>query len=372
MLNLLAFAFLSLLYQSRPADPSANVQESALRATVEKLASPEFEGRGQSPGKDKARDYIISEFTTFHLKPAGNLKAFTHDFKKGRNIVGMLTGSDPKLASEFVVVSAHYDHLGKVNDKIYPGADDDATGVAAVLEIARCLSGNPKLVKRSVLFILFDLEEAGLVGSEAFVESPPVPLDKISLFITMDMIGRDTYDVVDNFLYVLGAEHASGTKEWIKTAFEGMSINPGIVGTDLIGNRSDYGPFAARKVPYLFFGTGEHRDYHKPTDTADKILYPKLTKNARIVLRCALAAANSATRPAWTEQKPDIDEVKALSVILIKFKEKGKELGLDDMTLAMLGGVETTTAEILKRGTVTAEERAKLKEVVQQMMIALR
>lgn len=363
------------LLQSKPAPPAPTGQEASLRAHVEKLTSSEMEGRGQSPGKDKARDYIVGEFTKLGLKTAGTLKSYVQEFKEpqpGKNVVALLPGSDPKLAQEFVIVSAHYDHKGKIGNQVFPGADDNASGVAAMLEVAHTLKEMKPAVKRSVLFIAFDLEEAGLLGSIAYAKQPPIPLANVALFTTMDMVGRPTYDIVDNYLFVMGVEHAEGARATIKKVFEGSTLKPGIIGTDLIGARSDFAAFAAQKIPYLFFSTGEHSDYHKPTDTADKIDFPKLTDNTQLIQKCIVEFANAPARLTWNEQKPDIDEMKAFAEVFHKFKENSSKLGLDEMTTGMLGNVCTQLDAIVKRGTVTPDDRKMLKTIVDQMISSMR
>lgn len=367
-----------LLFQSQPATAAASADaalETALRAHVEKLASPEFEGRGAGAGKDLARKYIINEFTKIGLKPAGALKSYIAEFKEpkaGQNIVGLLAGADAKLAKEFIIVSAHYDHKGKIGADIFPGADDNASGVAAMLEVAKLLKSSKSAPKRSVLFIAFDLEEAGLLGSFAFIKNPPVPAASIAAFTTMDMLGRDTYNIIDNYLFVAGVEHAESSRAIVKKSFEGTGLKPGIIGTDLIGARSDYAAFAEQKIPYLFFSTGEHQDYHKTSDTPEKINYTKLAKNAQIIGRCAIELANAAARPAWNEQKPDLDEMKAFNEVFHKFKDNAKQLQLDDMTAGMLADVCKKLDEIVKVGTVTPGDRQMLKTLVETMMGAMR
>ena len=162
---------------------------------VELLASPEFGGR-RGPGGDKAAAFLIEQFRRLKLEPL-----FQGEFTQpvpghepgtiiGRNVGAILRGSDPSLRDQWVIVAAHFDHLGIRGGKLYPGADDNATGVAMMLEVARALAPGPAAPQRSVMFIGFDLEEVSLFGSRYFVAHPPVPLDRVVLFITADMIGR--------------------------------------------------------------------------------------------------------------------------------------------------------------------------------------
>ncbi len=145
------------------------------------------------------------------------------------------------------------------------------------------------------MFIGFDLEEAGLFGSRYFVAHPPVPLDRVALFITADMIGRALAGVCDEHVFVMGTEHAPGLRPWIEEARRGRPLIVGLLGADLLVlNRSDYGPFRSRSIPFLFFTTGENPCYHTPQDTADTLDYPKMTAIARMIHQ---VVRNGSVRP---------------------------------------------------------------------------
>jgi Zn-dependent M28 family amino/carboxypeptidase len=227
------------------------------------------------------------------------------------NVVGVLPGSDPKLKSEAIVIGAHYDHLGRGGEgslaaregDIHHGADDNASGVAGLIELARMFSAHR--LRRTVVFIAFSGEEEGLIGSSYYVNHPIVPLQNTVAMINMDMIGR----LKERNLIVGGVGTA---KEWRSTIdasnyVQGMTVSLNGGGGDRIGtvsgipvvmgsngkavvstnsarkfsltlNEDGYGPsdhssFYAKQVPVLFFWTGTHNDYHKPSDTADKINY---------------------------------------------------------------------------------------------------
>lgn len=191
----------------------------------------------------------------------------------GHNVAAILEGTDPVLKNEFIVIGGHYDHLGwgetgslyrGTDKKIHNGADDNASGTVGMLELAENLSAL-KNVKRSVIFIAFSGEELGILGSSFFVNNSPVPLDKITAMINMDMIGRLNND---NVLNIIGA----GTAAQFKTILNkrnnyGFSLS---LTDDGMGG-SDHQAFTNKKVPVLFFFTAMHSDYHKPSDTFDKI-----------------------------------------------------------------------------------------------------
>ena len=186
------------------------------------------------------------------------------------NLVGMVDGTDDALKNEYVIVGAHYDHLGmgtqgslhKGDPAIHYGADDNASGTAALIELANRIKKNP--TKRSVVFMAFSGEERGLLGSKYWVSHPTIPLDQVAAMINMDMVGR----LKDNKLNV----HGTGTsKEWK------MILDSAISGTEikLAKNSDGFGPsdhasFVPKGIPALHFFTGLHTDYHKPSDTWDK------------------------------------------------------------------------------------------------------
>jgi len=194
--------------------------------------------------------------------------------KTVKNVVAAITGSDSTLQNEWVVVGAHYDHLG-LGDRnslapsqigqIHHGADDNASGTAGVLEIARLAARNKREWKRSVLFITFAGEEIGLLGSSYFVNHPTIPLKNTMAMINMDMIGRLTNDR----LFVGGVGTSSDFKPWLDSLNKAVGLQ--LDYSDSGYGASDHMSFNAKKIPVLFMFSGLHTDYHKPSDTSDKI-----------------------------------------------------------------------------------------------------
>jgi Zn-dependent M28 family amino/carboxypeptidase len=243
------------------------------------LADPKFEGRGAgSPGGIAARGVIAERFVASGLERigAGYVVPFSFTRKsangvkgEGVNIVGLCPGKDPKLP--VFVVSAHYDHLGVRDGVVYPGADDNASGVAVMLELAAYCRKNP--FRRSIVFVAFDAEEGGLNGARAFVARPPVAKDRIALNINLDMVSRSD----KREIYISGTFHTPEVKAPLESVAKTARVKvlfghdrPGS-GSDDWTNQSDHGAFHAAKIPFIYFGVEDHADYHKPTDTADKI-----------------------------------------------------------------------------------------------------
>ena len=226
----------------------------------------------------------------------------------------MLRGSDPKLRDEWVIVAAHFDHLGIRGGKLYPGADDNASGVAMMLEVARCVAKAPEPPKRSIMFIGFDLEEAGLYGSRYFVAHPPVPLERVALFVTADMIGRSLAGVCGDHVFVMGTEHAPGLRPWIQQAGRGRPLTVDLLGADImVLNRSDYGPFRSRGIPFLFFTTGENPCYHTSRDIPETLDHPKMTAIAQMIHQIVRTALDAPAVPRW-QDRPDNPLAEAVAI----------------------------------------------------------
>ncbi|MDT4952515.1 MAG: hypothetical protein QOJ02_653 [Acidobacteriota bacterium] len=234
------------------------------------------------------------------------------------NVVGILDGSDPVLKNEFIVIGAHYDHLGRGGEgslatregDIHHGADDNASGVAGMLELARIFSAERKNLKRTLVFIAFSGEEEGLLGSNFYVNHPLVPLDKTVAMINMDMIGR----MKDDKLIIGGVGTAQEWREWINNNNMTAEVKPAantkssafvVQPFMLTLNEDGYGPsdhssFYSKQVPVLFFFTGTHEDYHKPSDTADKINYKDEARILSFVGDIVHSVDANAQRPAYT------------------------------------------------------------------------
>ena len=340
-------------------------QERRLREEVATLASPAFEGRRGEGGR-KAASYLVESFRALKLEPLFD-REYTQPVPGtgpgqvlGRNVGARLVGSDPALRDEWIIVSAHFDHLGIMEGVLYPGADDNASGVAMMLEVARSLVQGAERPKRSVMLVGFDLEEIGLYGSRYFVEHPPVPIEKVALFITADMIGRSLGGVCDPYVFVMGTEHAPGLRPWIGESARDRPVTVGLLGTDLmLIARSDYGPFRARQVPYLFFTTGENPRYHSPRDTAETLDYAKLEAISRVILGVVRRASGDGSVPKWNPA-PDNPLAEAVTIrdvlkALLKHRETCE---INGPKARMMTNALRQLDAIVARGTITPAERA--------------
>ena len=294
---------------------SGAVSEEELASHVQFLAQPELKGRRpRTRGSALARQYITARFAGAGLVPWGAERSYELSFVYGKNVVGVLPGSDPNLASEIVLLSAHYDHLGKHDGKISPGAADNASGVAALLEIAQTLSRERP--KRTVAFAAFDCEEQMLLGSFAFTCREDVANAKIVSVVNVDMLGRSFLDAVTNTILVAGTEKYPTIRDEVSRSARAAKLRVLPIGSELIGPRSDHVAFQARNVPCLFFTCGTFPDYHKPGDTADKINYNELQRSTEVILETARSLADAEEVPTAIGPELDIEEVRTLTTLL--------------------------------------------------------
>jgi hypothetical protein len=355
------------------------VEEDRIRQHIVYLAGEELGGR-RGAGSQQAAEYLKKEFQALKLEPLFDGDFFqsvpgSEKFRvaDGRNVGAVLPGSDPKLKEEYIIIAAHYDHLGTRGGAIFPGADDNASGTAMMLEAARVLSQSPQKLKRSVMFVGFDLEERLLWGSRWFVAHPPVPQEQMKCLLVADMIGRSLAGLDLNTVFVLGSEHSPQLTTALDDAETPEALHIARLGIDLIGVRSDYGPFWNVEIPFLFFSSGEHPDYHKPTDTAEKIRYPQVVMVTDLVKQLTQKLAQDVDIPTWTNDiTPSIEEVRAVRTIASRLLEnQPKEKPLGTSQLLLLGHIKAETSKILSRGEMTSGERTWLIRVSQLLMFSV-
>ncbi len=237
-----------------------------------------------------------------------------------RNVLAAIEGSDPKLKDEWVVISCHHDHNGADGDQVYNGADDNGSGTVGMLEIAEAYAlaaQDGHRPRRSILFAAFNSEERGLLGSWAFVERPPVPLDRIVAVLNMDMVGRDeevpegggrrfrglpvqSAESNHNAVNLLGYSRSASLTRTIERANAAYGLTLKKVLDNNPSNllrRSDQWPFLQRGVPAVFFHTGLHPDYHTPGDRPERINYSKMERIVRLVHQASWDLAQQPDRP---------------------------------------------------------------------------
>jgi putative aminopeptidase FrvX len=255
------------------------VDAKKLMQDITYLASEELEGRKPlSEGSQKARSFIRDRFISLGLTSQYSEHLQHFDFFNQRenkkydaaaNVVGFIPGT---RSEKIVVVTAHYDHLGKQGDKIYFGADDNASGTAALLALAEYFSNNRP--NYSMMFVALDAEEMGHQGAKALVADFPFPLDQVLLNVNMDMVSRNE----NNELYASGTHHYPQLKPFLQKAAQQQQAIELKLGHDIPGTgsddwtlASDHAQFHLKQVPFIYFGVEDHPDYHKPSDIIENI-----------------------------------------------------------------------------------------------------
>lgn len=284
-------------------------------------ASDEFEGRNTGePGQKKAVEYLKNFYVDqgigsaldgddyFQEVPAEwlNKNSRRGNLKDSENVVAFIKGTEKP--DEVIVISAHLDHEGIKNGEIYNGADDDGSGTVAILEIAEAFQMAAKAgkgPKRSILFLHVTGEEKGLLGSKYYTENPIFPLANTVCDLNIDMIGRidDRHKADPNYVYLIGSDKLSTELHNISEEINSKYMN---INLDYKYNdendpnrfyyRSDHYNFAKHNIPIIFYFNGTHADYHKPTDTPDKINYELLENRTRLVFHTAWEVANRENR----------------------------------------------------------------------------
>ncbi|TNF30713.1 MAG: M28 family peptidase, partial [Bacteroidetes bacterium] len=229
------------------------------------------------------------------------------------NVLAYLPGTD--LANELLVITSHYDHLGKKGDDIFNGADDDGSGTTTLLELAETFmqakkDGNGP--RRSILFMTVSGEEKGLLGSEFYTDNPVFPLSSTVANLNIDMIGRidENHAPDSNYVYLIGSDKLSSElhelSENANQTYTGLELDYRYndeKDPNRFYYRSDHYNFAKNRIPVIFYFTGVHEDYHQPTDTVEKIMFHKMEKIAKLIFHTAWELANRDTRP--TVDVPD-------------------------------------------------------------------
>ncbi len=285
------------------------------------LASEKFEGRSTGEkGQKKAAKYLAYKYgingipkffekNYFQTIPIENLTNKRRKFTPSHpseNVVAFIEGTEKP--EEILIISSHYDHMGIKDGEVYLGADDNASGTTAVLEIAQAFAKAKKDghgPKRSIMFVNFTGEERGLLGSKYFVANPIIPLKNVVANLNIDMIGRMGYEHPedDNYVYVIGADRLStelhDLNERMNATYTKLDLDYKYnekSDPNRFYKRSDHYNFAKNGIPIIFYFNGVHEDYHKPSDTPDKILLDLLVKRTKLVFHTAWEIANRKDR----------------------------------------------------------------------------
>ncbi|MBS0211458.1 MAG: M20/M25/M40 family metallo-hydrolase [Planctomycetes bacterium] len=282
---------------------AATIESKTLRDYVETLANDTFEGRAAGTrGGRAAAIFLVKKFENFDLQPAGKSDSYFQQFgAQYQNILGVMPGSDPTLQNQYIIVGAHYDHVGYGTPKnsngpigqIHNGADDNASGVATLLEVIEALQHLPGPPRRPILFALWDCEENELSGSNHWVENPTVPRRGVVAACNLDMVGR----LKRRKLEVIGWRSQAGLRRLIAEQNSYSSIP--LTFTWEVKRNSDHYSFFRMGIPIVMFHTGLHDDYHRPSDDAEKLDYDGMEHVARLVFGTVRALADRDGSPGF-------------------------------------------------------------------------
>jgi hypothetical protein len=308
-----------------------SIKAEEIQAHVNFLADEKREGReAGTRGGYAAADYVRERLSTLKLHGAGTdgayLQAFSSNF---RNVLAKLEGADPKLRNEVIVVGAHYDHVGfgkKGNTLgqvglVHPGADDNASGTSALLEVAEALTILNEAPRRTILLAFWDAEEKGMLGSKHWVARPTLPVERVRLLINMDMVGR----LRNDRLLVFGTRSGYGLRRLLADHNQsGLRLE---FSWNALAN-ADHFPFFSQNIPFVTLHTDLHEQYHRPTDKAELISSGGIRLVARIVFALLYDLANADQVPAFRAGARNESEEtrRSLAQQPVQFPDDGKPL----------------------------------------------
>jgi Zn-dependent M28 family amino/carboxypeptidase len=338
-----------------PIDVANKIQTAWVLETLTALSADGMEGRDNlSAGGQRAREYLIGQMEALGLEAAGS-QGYEQAFAEGVNLVGRIDGSDPVLADQAILLSAHYDHLGLAGqpgsqcqplgqDMICNGAADNATGVAVVLAVARALIESDLSHRRPVWLVLFDAEEDGLLGSRAFVEAESaLPMSSVVSVLNVDTVGTQIFPGVEQSL-ALNSEYNPTLRDAVLMHNEAVALTTLPVSSFFDGSeqgeRSDHYPFHHAGVPALFFSSGAPAEYHTPADEVGLVDLDKLLGSTRHLFLLTHQLADGETEVLLSDAPTEtVDDAVALLALGHQLLADPQAAGLDDpLMIEVLAG----------------------------------
>tara|TARA_Y100001934_G_C12344265_1_gene771918 strand:- start:633 stop:2360 length:1728 start_codon:yes stop_codon:yes gene_type:complete len=317
--NVKAVIFISENYESDYNTFKHRIEHDALNLLIKEDQIPFFYVNKEITNKvlgknkiDKLKNKISDTKNTITKTAKRKTLIATKNNEKiitGKNVLGYIEGTDPLLKDEIIVITAHYDHIGIIDGKVHNGADDNASGTAGLLEIAATFQLAKKLgleFKRSILCMPVSAEEKGLLGSYYYAEKPEYPLSQTITNLNMDMVGRpdENHPGNENYIYIIGSDKLStdlhNTSEFANSKYVNMELDytynePG--DPNRFYYRSDHYNFAKNSIPSIFYFSGLNEDYHKHTDTMEKLSYKKIESLTKLIFYTAWELSNAEKRP---------------------------------------------------------------------------
>jgi Peptidase family M28 len=292
---------------------AAVMLSSCVRSDVQQLASDAFDGRNNAtPGSVLAQNFLLGYLRAWTVganTAQTGVDAYKQQFDGGTNLIGFVPGTD--LADQYVILGAHYDHLGRecrdvlAGDDICNGATDNATSVAAIIDVLRGIANAPDRPRRSIVFAFWDREEDGLLGSRYFVQNPLIPLQDTVAYLNLDIQGANLRPSIRNFSFALGAETGGARFQQLVQ----QAIDPGTLDTRQLSvifgqGRSDHVSFVGAGVPAVFFSDATGPCYHTDSDDFAIVDFDKLDQETRILRRLTNALASTDSLPTFASGTP--------------------------------------------------------------------
>ncbi len=319
---LLPLYFMGPQQQSTPlAEAAATITSEEIYASIGVLANDSMGGRDTpSPGLEKSAAWIAGQFGDMGLEPGGDDGSYIQrwEYVSGHsggnnpgdpvavpNVVGFLRGSDPGLRDQWLVFTAHFDHVSgpadATGDSIYNGADDNASGTAAILEIAEAFAALPSPPRRSLAFVLVSGEEKGLLGAEHFAQGASLPRDAMVADINADMVSMNWPDSI----FIIGKDFTTlgATLDQVLAQHPelGLALQESRWPDIPLYRMSDQYAFYQEEIPGIFFFSGLHDNLHRPSDELDQVDSDKAARVARLMFYLGYQVAQNPTRPRWTD-----------------------------------------------------------------------
>lgn len=322
-----------------------SIKAEELSDQVGRLADDAMEGReAGTRGARAASDYLAHQYADIHVPGGGTDGGYFQPFMANlRNVLAILRGSDPQLSDQVIVVGAHYDHVGYGRQglslgsagHIHPGADDNASGTAAVLELAKAYTALSPAPRRTILFAAWDGEEKGLLGSKHWVAHPTVPLDHVAAALNLDMVGR----LRDERLIVQGSRSGCGWRRLISLQNDDPGLRLDFDWT--LKPDADHYPFFEHGIPVVMFHTGLHAQYHRPSDTAKLINNTGMAQITRLLFAVVYDLAERSAGPAF-RAGARYETAESEKSLLRKAERPADRLGVGWIEEAVGNGVRLT------------------------------
>lgn len=380
-LSLLLAAGCVRVHVPRP-EPANGVRIYPLSDHVDFLTQPDLKGRKcRSLEAGYVRRYLRRHFEVIGLTPWAGASGFDQSFGFGTNVVGVLQGSDPALSKQIVLVCANYDSLGVQNGKTHPGAADNAAGVAVMLQIAERLAANPQGLRRSVAFAALDCGQERYFGAFALTLRKDFDPTALAAVVNLDLLGRPSFDVIDDVLLAVGTEGYPEIRQVLDQAARrtaGPTTTRGTTttqattqpaagaprlrvlhgGSDLLPPIADYFAFEQWRLPVLLLTNGLYSDYHKPTDTSDKLHYGLLQRDADVATYLVRNLASRQQLPAYVAPAAgDREELQGILATLGDVLAHAKDLLLTPVEQQRLGQLAQRARQLLAQPEYSLAER---------------